>query len=67
MTNYTQRNFHVWTTHWPLEPVQQILAFPVVDKFLMIVYSKVCYETLWALSNWKKSSPFKIFAVQPAI
>lgn len=61
MTNCSQRNFHVLTTRCPLELGQQILVFPVSDKFLMIVYLKVClFRSLSALPNWKTSFPIEL-------
>lgn len=47
MTDYKPKNFHVLTTHCPAELVQQILAFPVLDKSFIIVYSNVCFEPFW--------------------
>lgn len=61
MTNGSRRNFHVLTTCCPLELGQQILVFPVSDKFLMIVYLNVClFGSLSALPNWETPFPIEL-------
>lgn len=44
MKDCTPGNFHVLKTYLPFGAYAQILAFPVSNKFIMIVYSDVCFK-----------------------